>query len=191
MNAELFSAHRFCRMFLYFGSWYWLTVYIVRMHIWCTYMYIYIYRERERDLYLFIPLLSVALKGSYSITKGGATAAAPSGSPGPDPPGSPRFQNFPKFPEIPNFPKSPNVPQIKTFLSNSIFIFYLNFDFKVSLKVRLWKFLFMLISCSLAPYSFAKIRYVKKYVDWLPLKFDSYELLRTLKMISESVRIFL
>ena len=31
----------------------------------------------------------------------------------------------------------------------------------------------------------------KKYFDCLPLEFDSYELLRTLKMISESVRIFL
>ena len=31
----------------------------------------------------------------------------------------------------------------------------------------------------------------KKYFGCLPLKFDTYEFLRTLKMISESVRIFL
>ena len=33
--------------------------------------------------------------------------------------------------------------------------------------------------------------FLKKYFDCLPLGFDSYDLLRTLKMISESVRIFL
>ena len=40
--------------------------------------------------------------------------------------------------------------------------------------------------------SFCKIRYFSKSISIVyPLEFDSYELLRTLKMISESVRIFL
>ena len=53
----------------------------------------------------------------------------------------------------------------------------------------------MFPSCSfhvpLHPICLQNTLFSKKYFDRLPLEFDSYELLQTLKMISESVRILL
>ena len=85
-----------------------------------------------------IPLLSVALKGSSSITKGDATSLALSGSPSRVLPGYPSFQIFPK------------IPQIHNILQFSIFISFiclfsqripnlncpLNLDFKGSFEFR-------------------------------------------------------
>ena len=69
----------------------------------------------SRSQWNIFPLLSVALKGSYSITKGGATAAAPSGSPG-RVPLVPPDSKFPKVPPVFQFPKVPLQFHFQTFL---------------------------------------------------------------------------
>ena len=71
------------------------------------YMYIYVYTHvvGPHVLTSVIPLLSVALKGSYSMSKGGAKDFAPSGSPtsGPMVPTG-------KFSKVPPYSKFPKVP---------------------------------------------------------------------------------
>ena len=69
------------------------------------YMHI-IHQNSPKTSNSIFPLLRVALKGSYSITKGHATSLAPNGSPSwvpLVPPPSKMFQSSPRF----NFPKFP------------------------------------------------------------------------------------
>ena len=130
-------------------------------------IYIYIYICINIYSYISIPLLSVALKDSYSVTKGGATWIALSGSPGRVPPASPSFQNFPKFPQTTDS-QFLKVPPTIYHVQQSIKFWYVHISFTICFHMSLFSQSsnFLLFPMFKFPLWFSEIKFVIKYMPF-------------------------